>query len=172
MLIAFIVITPMVPPMMPPTAWSPAHPKTPPHCIKACDDMKNNPITKPAKAAEKTEVKSSAIEPMCLFSNKRLYPIKNVSISNTMDAAKKPKKWRAYGLTIRLITNAINPTKVAVPIFLDHHTARINAAKPMRSQAKGRWNIRKNSGDIVTFRTPHKAAKIAIPVKSRGPKYT
>ena len=93
------------------------------------------------KADEKVEIKKRAVEPVNFFSNKRAYPVRNVSTSNMMDAATKPKKWRAYGLTIMLITRAMSPTKVAVPIFLDHHTARIRAEKPMRSHAKGRWNI-------------------------------
>ena len=131
----------MAPPMMPPTACSPDQPKTPPHCVKAGAAMKNDPITEPAKAADITEIMKRTIEPVRLFSNKRLYPLTNASISNTTDAAKNPKKWRAVGRTIMLMISATNPTNVAVPIFLDHHRARIRAEKPMRSQAMGKWNI-------------------------------
>lgn len=94
-----------------------------------------------------------------------------MSASNKMEAAKNPMKWRAVGLPIILIISAMSPTNVAVPIFWHHHTARISAEKPMRSQAKGRWKIWKKAGDIIKFKTPHNAAKIVIPAKSRVPKY-
>lgn len=71
-----------------------------------------------------------------------------------------------------LIISAMRPTNVAVPSFPVHHVASIKAEKPIRSQAMGRWNIRKKTGDIVTLSTPHKAAKITIPARSRVWKYT
>ena len=140
MLRAFIIVMPMNPPMIPPTACNPAQPNTPPHCVKADGAMKIVPITKPAKAADATEMINRIIEPITLFSNSRLCPLTNARTSNTTDAAKNPKKWRAVGRTIMLMIRAINPTNVAVPIFLDHQTARIKAEKPIRSQAKGKWN--------------------------------
>ena len=100
--------------------------------------MKNDPMIKPATAAENTEITKIVVEPTSLFSNSRLYPLKNVRTSNTMDAAKKPKKWRAVGLTIMLIISAMKPTKVGVTSFLTHHTASIKAEKPIMSQQKGR----------------------------------
>jgi len=87
-----------------------------------------------------------------------------------MEAAVKPKKCTASGLNMKFITVAMKPTNVAVPSFLTHHTANISAAKPIRSQRKGKWNSLKKTGDIIAFRTPHRAAKIVIPVRSRVPK--
>ena len=73
--------------------------------------------------------------------NKRLYLLANARTSNNIAPARKPKNWSAAGLTIKFITNAIHPTIVAVPNFRDHQIARIKEAKPIRSHAKGRWNI-------------------------------
>ncbi|MFX1495642.1 MAG: hypothetical protein ACFFBZ_15265 [Promethearchaeota archaeon] len=84
-----------------------------------------------------------------------------------MEAAKKPKKWRAVGLRNMLIISAIRPTNVAVPSFLVHQIASIKAENPITSQRKGKLNISKKIGVTVTFSTPHRAAKIVIPARSR-----
>ena len=100
--------------------------------------MKKVPIIKPATAAENTETINKANEPKNLFLNNRLYPMKDARTSNTTDAEVKPKKWRAVGLNIKLIIVAMEPTNVAVPIFLTNHTASIIVAKPTRSQKIGK----------------------------------
>ena len=61
--------------------------------------------------------------------------------SNVIEAAKKPKKWSAVGLISMLIISAMNPTNVAVPSFLVHHTATIRAENPIMSQRKAKLNI-------------------------------
>jgi hypothetical protein len=60
--------------------------------------------------------------------------------SNKIDAAKKPKNCRAVGRISKLIISAMKPTNEAAPIFFVHQTTSIKAEKPMRSQAKGKWN--------------------------------
>ena len=70
------------------------------------------------------------------------------------------------------MTVAIKPTDVAVPAFFVHQTDIMRQVKPSRSQAKGRWVIVKKTGEIVTLRTPHRAAHIAIATISLLLKYT
>lgn len=89
---AFIRVTPIAPPIIPPIACNPAHPATPPQLVRAWGGMKNNPIIEPATAAENTEITNRVVEPASRFSNIRLYPLKKVRRSNMTDAAKKPKK--------------------------------------------------------------------------------
>jgi len=90
-LIAFITVSPMMPPIMPPIACNPAQPTTPPHWVKAGGDINIEPIIKPAKAAENTEIMNKMIEPKILFLNIRLYPLKNTRMSKVIEATKKPK---------------------------------------------------------------------------------
>lgn len=135
---AFVKDTPTAPPITPPIACNPAQPKTPPHLVRAAKGMKNDPMNRPATAAEDTETANRKIDPKSLFSNKRLYPNRETRTSNMMQAAVKPKKWKAVGLNIKFIIVAMQPTNVAVPIFLTYHTANIMAEKPIKSQQKGK----------------------------------
>jgi len=128
---------PIRPPMTPPAACNAAHAKTPPHPAKF-GGGKNNPIMEPAKAAEKTEIKTKLTVPVKALSKQFLYPKSRVNTSKTKLAAVNPKKKKASGLNTKFITVAMRPTAVAVPNFRVHHTARINEANPMRSHKKGR----------------------------------
>lgn len=127
-----------MPPITPPTACNAAHPRTPPQLVKAGAGMKNNPIIEPAKAAEKTEIRTKLTVPVKALSKQFLYPKSLVRTSKTKLATVKPKKKKASGLNKKFITVAMMPTAVAVPNFRVHHTARISEAKPMRSHKKGR----------------------------------
>lgn len=137
---ALVKDTPTAPPITPPIECKPAQPNIPPHLVRAAVGMKNDPMTKPATAAENTEMTNRLIEPMSLFSNKRLCPNRETRTSNMMQATVKPKKCKAVGLNIKFIIVAMQPTNVAVPVFLTYHTDNIIAEKPIKSQQKGSWN--------------------------------
>ena len=124
-------------------------------------------MIKPAIAAEITESTKRIIDAKSFLLNNCLYPVEDIITSNNIEVDVKPKKWMAFGLNIKFIMVAMKPTNVAVPSFLTHHTASIRAAKPIRSQRNGKWNNWKKTGDIVTFRTPQRAPKIVMPVRSR-----
>jgi len=62
----------------------------------------------------------------------------NARTSNTTEAAVNPMKCIAVGLSMKFIIVAMTPTRVAVPSFLTHQTARVMDAKPIRSQRNGR----------------------------------
>jgi len=128
---------PIKPPMTPPAAWSPAHPRIPPHLAKTGASIKNDPIIEPATKADKTEIETKLSVPVKAFSKQFRYPKSRVSTSKTRLAAVKPRKKRSSGLNIKFITVAIRPTAVAVPNFRVHHTARINEVKPIISHKKG-----------------------------------
>ena len=57
----------------------------------------------------------------------------------------KPKRCTASGLNMKFTMVAMKPMNVAVPSFLTHHTANIRAAKPIRSQRKGKLNSLKKT---------------------------
>ena len=162
---------PINPPMTPPTAWRLTHPRTPPHVAKAGAGIKNNPIIKPATAAEKTEIKTKLTVLAKALSKQFPYPKSRVSTSKRKLVAVKPRKKRASGLNEKFIAVAMRPTAVAVPNFRVHHTARISDAKPIRSHRKGRWKTWKKIGERVELSTPHKAEQRAITATSRLLKY-
>jgi len=128
----------MEPPMTPPIACNATQTRTPPQDAKAGAGIKNNPMIEPAKAAEKTDIKTKLTVPVKALSKQFLYPKSRASTSKTKLATVKPKKKKASGLNKKFITVAIRPTAVAVPNFLVHHTAIISDAKPIRSHKKGR----------------------------------
>ena len=127
----------MNPPITPPTACNAAHPRTPPQLANAGAVIKNSPIIEPATAAEKMEIKTKLTVPIAGLSKQFLYPKSLVSTSKTKLATVKPKKKKASGLNMKLITVAIKPTAVAVPNFRVTHTAKISEAKPIKSHRNG-----------------------------------
>jgi hypothetical protein len=133
--------------------------------------MKNVPIMAPATAADRVEIGTMLIMVYDVFLNALLYLTSHDAASKTMLAAVKPKKWMAPGLNVKLITVAISPTIVVDPSFLVHQTVSVNAAKPIRSQKKGRPNMVKKIGEKIEFNTPHKAAQNAIAATSLLLKY-
>ena len=68
---------------------------------------------------------------------------------------------------MKFTTVAISPTTVAAPNFLVHHTVRVRTAKPIMSQRIGNPNTRNTMGAKIEFRTPQRAANVAIAAASR-----
>jgi hypothetical protein len=55
-----------------------------------------------------------------------------------MLAAAKPKKWVAFGLSIKVMIVAIIPVMVIAPDFLTHHMTKIIKMMPVMSQKNGK----------------------------------
>ena len=133
--------------------------------------MKNDPIIKPATAADKVEIDIMLIVILTFFPKMLSYLISHAEISKTALAAVKPRNWVAAGLKMKLITVAITPIIVTDPSFLVHHTATVNTEKPIKSQRKGSPNIWKKIGEKIEFKTPHRPAESAIIARSILLKY-
>ena len=161
--------TPMDPPITPPTACRPAHPRTPPHLAKAGATMKYVPMIRPATAADSTETLSSKIEVREAFLKYRSYLSGNVTASKTMLAAVNPKKNTPPGFNTKFMTVAISPTMLAAPGFRTHQTVNESTAKPITSQSIGNPNIWNTIGENIEFSTPHSAENKAITAISRLP---
>jgi len=129
--------------------------------------MKNEAIRKPARVAERSEIAVRLTAVIIGFPNNFLYPIVQVSKSNTTLAAVKARKWIPPGLRLKLITVAMRPTTVAAPGLRIHQTVRINVKNPIRSHRKGMPVIAKKIGEKMAFSTPHRAAQSDIAAKSR-----
>lgn len=159
---------PKMPPINPPVACKPANNQTVPYTLVIMlGVMKKLPIITPATAPEIVD-RATKLTLLDLGLLKHvLYPTILVVISKRTLATVNAMKWRAVGRRTRLITVAMTPTAVAVPSFLVHHTAMMRQVKPIRSQAKGRWVIVQKTGEIVTLRTPHRAAHMEIATMSR-----
>lgn len=158
----------MVPPMAPPIACNPAKTATPPNIlVRKFVFMKRLPIIMPATAVEATDAESKLITLDIDFSKQFGYLMSLVRTSKTTHAAVKPKKWVAYGLSIKVIIVAIIPVIVTPPNFLTHHKASISEIIPSMSQKNGMWVAPQKIGAIYALSTLHKAAHMVIAAISR-----
>ena len=82
---------PIIPPITPPTACSPAQPRTPPHLVKAGAAMKNVPIIAPATAADSTETANIEANMNNRLLKHLSYPMSFAVMSKRMLAAVKPR---------------------------------------------------------------------------------
>jgi hypothetical protein len=72
---------------------------------------------------------------------------------------------------MKFITVAISPTAVTAPNFLIHQTVSARIANPIISHNIGTPNILKTIGAKIEFKTPHRAANMAIAATARVLKY-
>jgi len=162
-----MTVMPIIPPMIPPTPWIPAHPQTPPHAVKAGVAMKKLPIINPAIAAEPIEISSRQVMEASVFLNIRLGPRELEAMSKTMLAAVKPRNWIPPGFNIKLISVAIKPTVVTAPNFLISQNVRLSDAKPIMSHRIGRPINRNTIGANNPFRIPQSAENSETIANSR-----
>jgi len=158
---------PIAPPIPPPIACNPAQPRTPPIALNAEPVMKNVPIIKPAKDAEKIEIVIMLAAVYVFLLNVLPYPEAAVVRSKNILAAVNPKKWYGFGAIAKLMRVAMMPIIVIAPIFLIHQAASTSREKPIISQKNGKWDMLKKIGAKMEFRIPHSVAHIAIAAISR-----
>lgn len=158
---------PMDPPIIPPTAWRPTHPRTPPQLTKATAGMKYVPMTKPATAADSKEMENNEMAVKDDLLKQTLYLASQASASKKTLAAVKPRKKRPAGLKMKFMEVAMRPTAVAAPGFLTHHTVRESTAKPIISQRIGRLNTLNTIGEKMELNTPQRADNKAMAATSR-----
>jgi len=115
---------PRMPPINPPAACSPAQPSTPPHEASAVAGMKNEPMIKPATAAETTEAATATAIVDFGLVNVFSYPASLEVASKTMLAAVKPKKITAAGFMAKFTAVAMRPTAVNAIAFVSTMLSR------------------------------------------------
>jgi len=164
----FTRVPPIVPPINPPAAWSPAHPITPPQDNSAAAGMKNIPIMRPATAAEKTDDATATVIVDFCVAKVFLYPASLEVMSYTMLAAVKPKKKSTVaGFMTKVTPVAMRPTVVSAPGFLIHQAVTVRIVNPMRSQRIGNPVRLKTIGENTELSTPQRAAPMAMAATSR-----